>query len=396
MYAQFLYVYGRMKKKEDLSGLSQRKTEKAIFERKQIIALQDEEIARLKDEHFMLLRQIQTTENHFVKVNKLYNERTTKLRDNIQSISAKRIHSRIQLYKSHTDQITKLRTEHQAALKNIQIEYDQKMKEEKEKPITLKADGRQTSVEVIAESINRINTLTQQALQEKEANKNEIIEKRLTEYKTHIENYRQKELDLRQQIQNAQFELEEARKRNEIRIEEAKELAQKRALRNEQTAAKTDDLMIMQRANNVSRLNEIRVNEIQSLENLKADLNEAKKKVFELKTKITDANVSEIRESKKAQESVDKLVIQLDSLNNQDIATHIQQYAEKEKEEKRKMHKIKKSLESLVNQRDLLIKDNSRLRDEIRRIDFMLYGRNGIHQIQKSSRKRPFVPVAAH
>lgn len=392
-----MYVYSKkMKKKEYDDLLDQRKNEKAIFERKQILVLQDEEIHRLKDEHFTLLKQIQTTENHFVKVNKLYNDRTSKLRDSIQSYSAKRVTLRIKLYKSHTEQISKMRAEHQANLQKLQTEYAQKMKEAKQNPIKLNSDGRQTSVEVISTSIDRIHTLTERVMQEKATANNEIIEKRLNEYKSMIESYRQREIDLRQQIDAARKDLTDSRERNKIRLKEATELAHKNSLRNEKTAAKTDDIMLMQRANNVSKLNEIRVNEIESLEALKESINAVKKKIFEYKTKITDCNVQEIQESKKAQESVDQLVLQLDKLNNNEIAAHMMRYNEREKEEKSKSHKFKKLLDSLEKERNLLISENSRLRSEIRRIDFMLYGRNGIHQIQKVNNKIPYVPVALH
>ena len=356
------------------------------FERQKILLMQDEEIRRLKSEHLGILRKIHKSEKQADEVNRLYTKNIADLRNKIRSNPYQIVTEKFNLMKNHSEAIENLRQQHEKNLLQVHIDVQKKLQEKLER----KSQNKETNEENNKQSANNHSLLKDQTLLHKNDRINEINELRINEYKLYIKKYRQRAKELVKEIETAKKELEEIKAHNKVRVNEAREESRQRAIKNEAASSRTEDIILMQRANSFATLNDARRAELNAIEEMKDKINKTKQSNFILMSKIQDAKASKTEGSEKCQDAVNYLVKELTGFAEKPISTDILKYKDKYREEKYRLNIIKKKVNQSKAELDRLTFENQYLKGEIRKRDYMLYGRNGIHQNFKKKPKKPF------
>ena len=377
---------------EDIIGsYSQRISEKKKFELDKILLMQDEEIKRLKLERLNLQKQIQSNEKHYFNVDKFYKRKIVELRNQLNEVQSKKTIQLFNLKKEHSYQIRFMQHEHQAELTKVHIYYQQKLHDNVENQPKKEELQRDKSAELFEKSLFHYQKVAGHMSKHTKEKREAVIQDKLLEYKSIILNYKSRGDLLEQQIADAKKALEEEKAQYQIKINEAKEEAKKKASKTIKVADKSDDLILMQRANNIAALNDLRNREADYIDKLRAEINEKKKSNFIITNKIQDAKFGDLEDTKRSQEAVNFLVQEFELLQKSPYNSKIIRYTQKERDIKHYAINLKKRLEKSKEERDNLILENQKLSELIRKVDYKLYGRHGIHQIPIRKTKRdPF------
>ena len=377
---------------EDIGNYSQRISEKKKFEHDKILLMQDEEIKRLKLERLDLQKQIQSNEKHYINVDRFYKRKIVELRNQISEVQSRKSIQIFNLKKEHSYQINLAQHEHQTEMAKVQIEFQRKLRDISENPPKSENIPREKSAELFEKSLYHYQKLNRHVTKQNKEKIEAAIQDNLLEYKSIILNYKSRGDLLKQQIEDAKKAFEEEKTRNQIKISEAKADARKRASKTIKVASKSDDLILMQRANNIAALNDIRNQEADYIEKLRAEISEKKKSNFIITNKIQDAQFGDLEETKRSQEAVNFLVQEFEALQKSPHNSTILRYTEKEREIKHYAINLKKKVSKVREERDSLIYENQKLRSLIRKADYKLYGKHGIHQIPiERKHKKPFI-----
>lgn len=371
-------------------GVERRRAEKRAYEQKKILRLQEDEINRLKKEYTVILIQISDTEKNISRVNSIYSEKIAKLNAKISDVTSQKRQNRLKEVRKQTAKINSIQEEHTMEMQNMQADFEERIatiKSELVESLRLqKHNSEQKAIKSIQEN-------AAEAIRLKSDEQHTQIQQRLNELKETVSKYRRRELHLRDAIKNAEREYQVAK------VESEKKLLQLNAQRKEKVeivdipASKTEDIINMQRANCIAEINTFRDQATKELDKLNEELNIKKRRIFFLKKAINEAKTTDDSDYRKATYQVAQLGFELEHCKDFSIANSPSKFNKVERQILRRNRIILQQLEKSKNDRDYLIFENEKMRNEIRRLDYMVYGRSGTYQLKYRMAQKPFIPV---
>lgn len=358
------------------SGILRRRQEKKAFEAERVIQLQDDEIERLKMEFSILNVQILEKQREIKNTSLVLSNKISELQLSRKNVSSQLNSIRLKEMREHSHNIRNMAELHAAKMHSIQIEYQNKIRDD------FVLDSTDFPVSNNVELINTMEELREAAekvIKRKYEECQKVVSKRLVEMRNNITNYRNREVELRKKIVEARMLLNEAKKLRQIRVSSAKDDLMIRMSDIRFSTQKSQDFYDMQRANFMTEISRIREEEDSKLSGLREELLRKKKKVFKLRVDVEDPNLESWKEVQKATSELDRLTNELDQIHNQSILDEISQNSEIEKL-RYKIEEDSSKVADFRRMRAQLLAVNENLKKEIKRLDFMVYGRGGVHQ----------------
>lgn len=371
--------------------------EKYNYEFEKTLILQKDEVKRLKDELRLIYTHIQESKNYFRPIISAYKKKAKSIRKEIESIPVTASIIKSKLISSHTKAINKLKHMHHKNLKEIEKQYSERMESIKIsetssqiffdennnydllndtyiyqnfKNIEQYEIENQSKISVLNQQIAQ-NLLRSEELQEEIDNMKEVINQE------HNKNAAYESF-------NQSFQLNQSNIKDSFHqiFQSQQDIQLQHSFRNQQKFQ--EDIQSLE---NVSKYDEAFAKEIlfNELDQLRLKINQVKKRSQEIKmkidTKYTDSS-PELSESMQSLANLQAIYQQMQDNSISQLPTEINIHMSK-KVLKQAIVQLRISVDDL----DEVQKEHNSLLEEIKRLDFMVYGRKGrfqdIHKIKK-------------
>ena len=361
---------------EELSGIEKRKADAIIFQQSKKLCLQDDEISRLQSEYQTLQSQIKSSMQQQNVVD-IYKRKIGKIKRKIASIPSKVSLARSKIVSFYSDEINILMKNHSEELEKIQILYQQK----------IQAIISQTyQVDSISEDISKSIELTKKQINdvmEKSINEKENrISERLNRIAKQIENYNQREKDLLKMIEEQKAKLKEAKEFSSLKKYDAQSTFQNQEKIFQVSKTKAEEKVLAFRATMINEENAYCLENQNILDSIQNQINEKIRRTLELQKLIRENKDDQNENLKIAQKKLELLLKEQEELFLEDINRSETEnktlFQEKDHQELYKI-KIAQSISKLLNVKI----EHQSLLDELKRLDFMIYGRAGKYQHQE-------------
>ena len=369
------------------------KKEKKEFEINKTIQLKKDEIHRLKKEYSLILTRLSQAHDHFHQSKSIYISKIKSLQSQIESIPTAKSIKITKLNSQHTKSMNELKNRHSSRLQNIRMKYEKELFRDdlgnEDDNVISSLDSTRSKIadllgleneEKQPESM-RVNHI-QNERHDHINNMNEIekenaIQEKLMKIKEQVDDDRKRIKYLEEKIDVMKSDLEEAR---EISNSQRTEIIMKSPLKFDEH--QKQHKLLMKEANIVSEENRYKDSSENQIESLRAGIHATQIRIDHLKHNIkhAQANVpsdleNALEELKDLEEDNSAIIQQHKTMN--DIKLSISKH-------KRKRKRMEKSMTFAITSLNEAQKENLALLEEIRRLDYMIYGRNG--QYQKKTR----------
>ena len=354
-----------------ITGVSKREAEREVYDRHKTMRLQEDEIDRLHGDLERLCRNIAEVGDHNTQADAINRQRIADLKKQLLELPTKLSRKKTKLTSAHTRAINSLRDVHKEKLEKLRREYERKLAKMSEKSEMQQLEEEQK----FAGSINSAKTKLGEVLKQEMENREKKTQERLQKITTQIESDRKRSKRLRAEIAALKVELERARN-----LAAAKTTKLQLALPEIDTQREEENLLF-EKANMVSEENCFRQESHAELEKLRAKICETNSRIAQLKRKIRESDTDDGNVLRYAREDLEKLEKQ-----HYDLTTGRQQRAEENANELRsaqhRMRKFAREIESISGTLRDAQYENIALLTELKRLDFMVYGRRGKYQVK--------------
>lgn len=352
-----------------ISGVKKREAEKEVWDRHKTVRLQDDEIERLQGDLETVSRHIAEVNDHNAQAVAIHRQRVAELKSLLLSIPTQLSKKKTRLTSSHTRAINSLRDVHREKLDKVRREYEKKLKNLENNS----SEQNRAEEERLDGSIVTAKTKLGEVMRAEIEKKEKKTQERLQKITSQIETDRKRSKTLRKEIDKLKLELERAKA-----LAESKTTQLRVAIPDIDTQ-RIEENLLFEKANMVSEENCFRQESHAELEKLRNEICSVNSRIAQLKRKIRESETDDGKALKYAREDLEKLEQQ-----HYDLTTGRKKRAEETATEyKSAMHRTRKfarEIEAVAGTLRDVQYENIALLTELKRLDFMVYGRKGKYQ----------------
>lgn len=378
---------------DDLSdSLIKFQNDKSDYEFEKTLILQKDEVKRLKDELRLVNLHVSDSQKHFSQIIRTYKKRAKSIKKEIESVPISTSIIQSKLISSHTKTINKIKHEHHKTLDGIRIQYSEQLKSTKISGASSQfffgenSDYDQLNDATIYQNFknaelyeievqSKIQVLNQQIAQQ--LLRSEELEEEIDKLKETI-NKEHQQYSLYYSINDnhltTQKHIRKVKKRNGHSQQNLQNLKYyQEEIQNIENKYKNDEANIKKTF-------------IDELDQIRQKINQVRKKSQELKLRIDTKNTDsspELNQSIQSLSNLQAIYQQMQEVSNVQIP------AGKEIRVNKKI--LKQTIIQLqvsVDDLNEIQKEHDSLLEEIKRLDFMIYGRRGKFQKYFKPKKR--------
>lgn len=357
--------------------------DKNNFEFEKTLILQKDEVKRLKDELRLIYSHINESKLHFSQIISISKKKAKSLKKEIKSIPISTSIIESNLISSHTKLINKLKHEHHENLKAVKMQYSKQAKSIKISETTSQfffdenADYDQLNDEYICQNF-RNTELYELEIQSKISVLNNQIAQQLL-----------KSEDLQEQIDELKEIINKEHQQSSSFIS-IKNLQDSKKQQNQQIQQKYQaDIQKIENKYKNDEINEKKLF-VNELDQLRQKISQARKRSQELKVKIdakdTDSSI-ELNQSMQSLSSLQDVYQKMQEVSSTKLIIEKEIHISKKIMKQAAAH-LKISVDDLIE----IQKEHDSLLEEIKRLDFMIYGRRGkFQQIFKIKKRNHWI-----
>lgn len=369
---------------DSLDDFTKFRIQKDNYEYEKTLILQKDEVKRLKDELNLIHTHIQNSKQNFRQTKAIYKKKAKSIKKEIESVPVSTSIITSNLNKIHTKTINTLKHEHHKILKGIRIQFSEKMNLIK----TSEAD-----YQIISNSNSEYDHLNDVYVCQNFQNTEEYeleIQSRLSVLNQQIALRLIKCEELQEEIDKINKTINKERQKLFNQISNIQKNSNHK-LGNSQNQIKNHNIDKQKEEQTIER--EYQAKESFERDRLNNEINQLRSKVEQVRAKSQELKV---KIEAKYTDSSPKLNESMQSLSSLQAAyqqmlneSHSQIFIEKN------IHTYKKTIKKTVNRLRISIidfdevqKEHDSLLEEIKRLDFMIYGRRGRFQTINKTKKR--------
>lgn len=352
--------------------MQKRKAEKELYDKQRTVQIQNDEIERLKIELKAILRQSVEMQDRLAQTESIYTSRIFEMKHQLSMLPTRISHKRSQLIRKHTQALNDCRTLHHNLLERIRRKYERKLSQLAESTL----NTTEIEPDELVDSIDSTRSKIAELLHVKSEKQELRIRDKLSRLSMQVEGDRKRSKQLQASIDHLRSELEQAKA-----ISASKTIAMTLEVPAIDTSREEESLLLA-KANMVSEETMFRQECHQALEKLRAEIVEKQALAHRLRKNIRESRTDD---SEPLQRATDELA-QLEQAHE----NLIQQRKEREElsvagkvrtERKRQQGLVKQIIETREALEEAKLEYKT-LMTELKRLDFMVYGRRGKYQIQ--------------
>ena len=352
-----------------------RVSEKKLAELKEIVALQNQEILRLQNEQKSLIEAIDESEVRNSQTETILKKRIAKLQSEISSYSSKKSILRSHSMLAHSKLMSEQQAIHQDNIMRLRTQYESKIAK-----ASLKSNAQSEDTTKIINKIDETCIQISKVLNEKIGKNEQQVQQQLSVLRERIEELRSEEINLRQQIEKRKQAIEEEDNKFKSYIEKSKRLQQKReSVINETTETAEEQYKMFDSAQTAEE-NALRDQYDKQIEDLRMKISKMRNKASAMKESIETGRTpdSDLIDDAKIEKSrisqqLDKEVISKDESGESAMLKKIKAEYKDRKYLIGRMDAYKKQMKTLKEEKKGILM-------ELKRIDFMVFGKNGKYQ----------------
>lgn len=342
-----------------MDGVARRQAERELYDLNKIAQLQNDEIDRLNSELDAILKEIAAAEDR-VDNSAEQRQRIRDLRQEIALIPAQTSQKKSQLISIHTKRLTDLRTRHTQRLNALRREHQQHEHTE--------TSESEPTDEMIS-SINATRSKIADLLHMKSEQRELAIKAKLETISAQVERDRQRITQLEQANDQLRQEIDQARSDNNAKITQLQ-------LPNPDTdAADEDEKLVLAKADLMMDEDIFRKEAQKLIDEMNARITAQRNRITQAQTAIDSHQSEDTDKLRQATQEKQKLTqlnehLQLEKLARQELHASSPPRIDIEKREAIAT-KLAKTRETLFSAQQ----EHTALLTEIRRLNYMLYGR---------------------
>jgi chromosome segregation ATPase len=364
---------------EAILGVTKRQAEREFYDAQKTLRLASDEIDRLESELQMTLRQIAELTDGNARAISIYQTRITKLKQEISALATQTSVKKSQLASGHTQQITALQAAHRTALDRTRADYERRLGDVADSSIPEDVES-----EVLLDSISSTRSKIEDLLQQKSERQELEIQAKLSRLTEQIQSDRARVKELEKSIEQLKADLQSAKALASIQKTEVL-----LAIPQIDTGAEEEHLAVAT-ADLIASETALREASHVELEGMRKRITEVHLKTAKLKRSIRESDTDQTEPLQRAARELQEL-----EADQKSIMLRTQ---ESEARIPRRVHKETRRQAAIIVQKETLkesLKEasaqNATLLRELRRLDFMIYGRNGRWQPAPSPTRPPFL-----
>ena len=351
-------------------------SERKLAQLNEIKELQNQEIERLKKEYNSILSQINETEARNSQSEAILKNKIEELKSEIANFETRRSILKSHTYVSHSKEMSDQQAIHQDNILRLRTEYETKINETK-----LKSEK---NTEKTTEIVSQIDTTCKEItslLKEKQTKNERKVKQQLDALNERIEDLKQYEESLKKKINKRKQTIEDEDFKFKKYIEKSKTLQDRRSAVINETISSAEEQYKMFDSAQTAEENAIRDQNNRILEDLRSKIGKLKLKCSTMKHCINSGRTDESEEIDQANMEKDKLSKQLDQeiLKKDDSGESRMMKTLKEEYVDRQylIQRIGRYQEQLNS----LKAEKKKVLIELKRLDFMIFGKKGKYQI---------------
>ena len=344
-----------------MDGVARRQAERELYDLKKTEQLQNDEIERLHLELEALLRQIANAEER-VDGGEKYRRRIRELREELAVIPAQTSVRKSQMISAHTKRLNEIRTRHQREVDRLKSGYGRQMASRKLPEVDEVKD------EMVA-SINTTRLKIAELLHLKSEQREVEVKAKLQKLSEQIERDRKRIEQLEQANDQLEQELAKAKAENDSKV------TQMRLGIPDLNTSEEEEKLVLFQADLIREEDAFRKEAQKALDELKTKVSDQRQAVEHWKAVIDSYRSDTSDKLKQAEQEKEKLEIQSEAISLQRRARQEVRSASPPRTDIQKrdalVDKMQKTREVLFSAQH----EHTALLTEIRRLNFMLYGR---------------------
>jgi hypothetical protein len=364
---------------DEILGLTRRQAEAEFYDGQKTIRLASDEIDRLETELQMTLRHIAELEDGNTRSVTIYQTRISNLKQEISAVLSQTSVKKSQLESAHTREITSLQTSHRATLDRTRADYERRLEAVAESPIPPDVDAG-----VLVDSISSTRSKIDDMLQQKAERQEIQVQAKLSRLTEQIQADRARVKDLEKSIEQTKTDILSTK-----RLASTQKTEVLLAIPQIDTAAEEEHLAVTT-ADFIGSENALREGSHVEIEGIRKRITETQLKTVKLKRRISESRTDHTEPLQRARAELQEL--------EEEQRTLMLQTQESEARIPRRMHRERRRQATSIVQMETLRENlkeasgqNASLLKEIRRLDFMVYGRAGRWQPGPGHSKVPFL-----
>lgn len=367
------------------SRIPQWEKDKKEFEINGTIQLQTDIIHRLRKEYNCLLNQVSISIDHLKQIKSIYQSKMQSIEQEISSVLTTTELIKTKMNSNHTKAMNAIRANHNKRLHSIRLQYANELsigKLDTEQRL-LGNDLNDLDDKNVISSIGSTRAKIADLLNHKmEKEKENDTQEKLNRIMLQVDQDRKRCAYLQQKIDEMTSDLEEARKISSLH---QTEIILNSPLKFDYT--KMEQELLDRSADIIKEESEYKEDSENQIEQYRSQIRDIRIKSDKLKKKIKKADGKTSPELEAKLKELNDLEQEHDSiLKQRQMLSNLQASIQKTKNKKKKVsEQISFHVSDLVEYK----KENLALIEEIRRLDFMIYGRNGKYQ------KPKFTPIGS-
>lgn len=367
------------------SRIPQWEKDKKEFEINGTIQLQTDIIHRLRKEYNCLLNQVSISIDHLKQIKSIYQSKMQSIEQEISSVLTTTELIKTKMNSNHTKAMNAIRANHNKRLHSIRLQYANELsigKIDTEQRL-LGNDLNDLDDKNVISSIGSTRAKIADLLNHKvEKEKENDTQEKLNRIMLQVDQDRKRCAYLQQKIDEMTSDLEEARKISSLH---QTEIILNSPLKFDYT--KMEQELLDRSADIIKEESEYKEDSENQIEQYRSQIRDIRIKSDKLKKKIKKADGKTSPELEAKLKELNDLEQEHDSiLKQRQMLSNLQASIQKTKKKKKKVsEQISFHVSDLVEYK----KENLALIEEIRRLDFMIYGRNGKYQ------KPKFTPIGS-
>ena len=355
--------------------LKGRMSEKKLAQLNEIKELQNQEIERLKQEYNSILAQINETEVRNSQAESILKHRIAQLKSEIDNFSTRRAVLKSHTKVSHSKKMNEQQSIHQDNIMRLRTQYETKINETK-----LKSNQNMDETTNIVTQIDTTCREISKVLNQKH-NKNERrVKQQLDALNERIEDLKQYETTLQKKIDKRKQTIEDEDFKFQKYIEKSKTLQERRTAVINETISSAEEQYQMFDSAQTAEENAIRDQNNRILEDLRNKIAKMKTKCSSMQQGISSGRTAEsdeidaanIEKARISKQLDDEILQRDESGESRMMKTLKDEYMDRQYLLQR-MNKYNEQLKSLKAEKKKVLL-------ELKRLDFMVFGKNGQYQ----------------
>lgn len=351
--------------------------EKKLNELQEIVELQNEEILRLKNEQKQVFEQIAHAEAAGSKADIILKRRIAALQSEIKNIDSR--HSILKSHSSqaHSKMIGELQSEHQDKIIKLRIEYETKIAE-----LSLQNSKPPPTSDIFAE-IDTSKADIASALKEKMTNNEKQVQKELLQLDSKIKDLAQYHKELEDKVKLRKNLINEENDKFKNYIEKSNELQKRRTNAIEEAQKSIEEQYNMFVKAQLAEENALREKNNEIIEKIRQKISEQRIRTSKMKESIATGRTDTSFKVDEAKQEKIKLTSELDKQIYSTYTDGEKSMIKVVKKEYVDRQYLIKRLAAYKEQMNEIKKQRNEVLTEVKRLDFMLYGKNGKYQRKK-------------